>query len=283
MNQIINKEDMRTSPCENDLIKLCIQVFEEERKINMGAGSIKQTVKILYCNETISSSSGGRRTIGIVCPECISMDLTSKVYVRSGFRTHAGIETYYDEKGKHSHDPNVTKTEWSCDKGHCGPYRSVSDCPVPGCNKGYTVLRTDPYMFPAALKERRKIEDCEREAKKASERAKSGDSAKDVLQESSDGKCSISNYIYSNIITIGANESGNTLYYSIPAMTVSGFNDFFHQNAIATGYHTKMEQPELTKTMPLQVQPDVIKMEVTYGNRTYTGILTAEPIEDEKK
>ena len=86
-------------------------------------------VRSINCTDTLADGS----QVGKRCPECIVNGQVSTINISIGMVTHAGINAFYDEQGRHhSHDRNVSRSTWSCSQGHTGDYRSVKGCGVGG-------------------------------------------------------------------------------------------------------------------------------------------------------
>lgn len=53
------------------------------------------------------------------CPFCVEEGLKSILYPNGSSETLMGWKSYYDEEGLyHSHNPNITTTNYSCSNGH---------------------------------------------------------------------------------------------------------------------------------------------------------------------
>ena len=71
------------------------------------------------------------------CPECVKLGMKSVLHASGGITTLMCGQYFYDEDGVyHSHDPNLTTTEWHCSQGHQGYKREKKACPAPNCIKG---------------------------------------------------------------------------------------------------------------------------------------------------
>ena len=146
---------MRSETAQDiDFLKTLVVQRTEDKTITNADGTttvISQSVYSINCDEQFP---GGDR-IGIRCPECIMNGETSRVSVACGMITSIGLQQYHDESGEyHSHDPNVTRTDWECSNGHVGDYQSVKKCPAHKCETGYRILKTDPYYFRDAVARR---------------------------------------------------------------------------------------------------------------------------------
>ena len=121
------------------------------------------------------------RNKGIRCPQCLYNGEESRVNTGIGMCTSAGVQTYYDEKGRyHKHDRNVTCGTWTCSNGHVGDIRTMRGCTQSFCeHTGYEILTTNPAEYKVARAERRRIEEEKRkeERKKMEERKKSEESS----------------------------------------------------------------------------------------------------------
>lgn len=67
----------------------------------------------------------------MICPECKAEGLKSRVYSGGTFSTLMGYSTYWDEEGvKHTHDPNVRTTSYSCSNDHGWSESFKLPCPA---------------------------------------------------------------------------------------------------------------------------------------------------------
>jgi hypothetical protein len=69
----------------------------------------------------------------MICEECKKAGIESTIRPEMTFSTLIGSSPYWDHKGVyHSHDLNISTTEYSCSNGHtwCEKYHSR----YPGCN-----------------------------------------------------------------------------------------------------------------------------------------------------
>ncbi len=66
----------------------------------------------------------------MICPECKEQGLKSTVHGGgAGMTTLKYCPPYYDEDGKfHSHDSNITTSNWSCSNGHRFTIKSSGSC-----------------------------------------------------------------------------------------------------------------------------------------------------------
>ena len=64
------------------------------------------------------------------CEKCVEAGLKSTINAPLGcFVTAMGYYRYYDEEGKyHSHNPNVSTSEYSCSQGHIWIQKERSGC-----------------------------------------------------------------------------------------------------------------------------------------------------------
>lgn len=65
----------------------------------------------------------------MICEECNSQGLKSKVYPGAVMCTAMGYQTYYDEQGKlHTHDPNITTESFHCSNNHSWSRKQSGSC-----------------------------------------------------------------------------------------------------------------------------------------------------------
>lgn len=66
---------------------------------------------------------------GVVCAACREEGLTSRVNVGLAYATLLGYVAFHDESGRHhTHDPNVTTTDYTCTRGHTWSTKTRRPC-----------------------------------------------------------------------------------------------------------------------------------------------------------
>lgn len=69
------------------------------------------------------------------CPKCAEFRQQSKITVSGVTKTVMGTRDHTDDSGrKHTHDPNVTKGNWKCARGHNGTFTEKQICKRPDCS-----------------------------------------------------------------------------------------------------------------------------------------------------
>lgn len=68
------------------------------------------------------------------CPECMKLDLRSRIDEHRPRPEPAKVERFFDENGvKHIHDHAVYAAVYTCSNRHSFRTKSMSRCPAPGC------------------------------------------------------------------------------------------------------------------------------------------------------